>query len=248
MRRKVSNLNQSYGFVYQHKNRKLYIKWKALLPNSFCWKPAAGPPLKKTLNSSGPSASAKSHWLKNKAEKHFNRLHEHEESFSLSKTFPILQKTKCFEEPGEASSSCVRSFSICNVLWLPVRLESPLSPTPNSIESKEAIKIPSCRKKPLRRVDARRQLADMKRSRCSALLQCHCGGSHNNHPAGQERLLLLLLFFWCLQWGSSHLTGIIEEPGQGVLNSDSSGFKSCCFLNLTKQLGYKGFQWLYNLT
>lgn len=38
------------GF-FQHKNVKLKIKWKAMLPHSSCWKPAAGRPLQTTLSS-----------------------------------------------------------------------------------------------------------------------------------------------------------------------------------------------------
>lgn len=41
--------------------------------------------------------------------------------------------------------------------------EDPSVSTANPIESEGAIKIPSCHKKPLRRVDVGRLLADMKR-------------------------------------------------------------------------------------
>lgn len=123
-KRKGSNLNQMYGFVYQHKNGKVNIKWKALLPHSCCWKSAVGSPLKQTLNSSSPSASAKSHWLKNKAEKH---------SLSRSKSFPILRNKVLWGARRGLLLLCW-SFSICNVLWLPSRLETPLSlhQTPSS--------------------------------------------------------------------------------------------------------------------
>lgn len=58
-----------------------------------------------------------------------------------------------------------QAFSICNVLWLSLPpSEDPSISATNPIESEGAIKIPSCHKKPLRRVDAGRLLADMKRS------------------------------------------------------------------------------------
>lgn len=194
MRRKVSNLNQMYGFVYQHKNGKLNRKRKALLPHSFCWKPAVGSPLKQTLNSSSPSASAKSLWLKNNVEKHFKVPQP-------LRKFKLLQIISNPEKQSPLRSQARPPLLVLKLQHLQCIVAAfssgePSVSTPNTIESKEAIKIPSCRKKPLRRVDARRQLANMKRSpapHCSSVTaEAHTTAIQRR--AGTASILLFLVF------------------------------------------------------
>lgn len=86
--------------------------------------------------------------------------------------------------------------------------------TPNTIESKEAIKIPSCRKKPLRRVDARRQLANMKRSPAP-----HCfsvtAEAHTTTTQQGRNYFIFIVVGACSE-AEATCPGL-EGPGQGVL-------------------------------
>lgn len=78
--------------------------------------------------------------------------------------------------------------------------EDPSASAANPIESQEAIKIPSCHKKPLRRVDAGRLLAHMKRIPALLFTQLQTGsvfalvcpsrstGSDKKRTADQEAL------------------------------------------------------------
>lgn len=89
--------------------------------------------------------------------------------------------------------------------------EDPSVSALNPIESEGAIKIPSCHKKPLRRVDAGRLLANMKRSPaphcfsvCTRLSASLERVKQKNCPTEQE-----VLNFYCLHFHrGSHLSGI----------------------------------------
>lgn len=186
--------------------------------------------------SSSPS-KYKSHWLKNKTEKHFRV------SLPLSKVLAVpnhsesLKKKKVPWGARQGLLSLCWSFQHLQCIVAALSSGDPSVSTPNTIQSKEAIKIPSCRKKPLRRVDARRLLANMKRRPAP-----HCFGVCTHLPGSLQRLTQKLSniagtnsFF--IVFGSSEAAATcpgLEEPGQGVLTGDPScGFNRWNF-TLTK--------------
>lgn len=128
---------------------------------------------------------------------------------SRAKLFPIIQRSP--RQPDNVCSPWGEAFSICNVLWLSFPLKRPSISALNPIESEGAIKIPSCHKKPLRRVDAGRLLANMKRSPaphcfsvCARLSASLERVRQKNCPTEQE-----VLNFYCLHFHrGSHLSGI----------------------------------------
>lgn len=197
---------------FKHKSGN--IKWKALLPNSFCWTPAVG-------RNSEQLQSFRESKISLAEKQRGERLQEVPRAQRKFQPLQIVSnpsKQSALRSPARPPP-LVSKLQHLQCIVAAFRLETPLSPTPNSIESKEAIKIPSCRKKPLSRVDARRRLAKMKRSRSSTLRQSHCWGSHNNRPTGQEPLLLLVF----LAFAATELGW--EEPGLAAVSSGPGGFK-----------------------
>lgn len=101
----------------------------------------------------------------------------------------------------------IKDFSICNALWPSLPLKIPLSLWRIPLSQKKAIKIPSCHKKPLRRVDAGHLLADMKRipalllasaSDCLSVctgLSASLKRVRQNRPVDQEALNFYNLHF-----------------------------------------------------
>lgn len=114
--------------------------------------------------SSSPS-KYKSHWLKNKTEKHFRVPLPLSKVLAVPNHSESLKKKKKKVPWGAMQGLLSLCWSFQHLQCIVAALTSgdPSVSTPNTIQSKEAIKIPSCRKKPLRRVDARRLLANMKR-------------------------------------------------------------------------------------
>lgn len=177
--------------------------------------------------SSSPS-KYKSQWLKNKTEKHFRVPLPLFKVLAVPNHSQSLKKKVLWGTRQGLLSLCW-SFQHLQCIVAALSSGDPSVSTPNTMQSKEAIKIPSCRKKPLRRVDARRLLANMKRRPAP-----HCFSVCTHLSGSLQRLTQKLSnragtnsFF--IVFGSSEAAATcpgLEEPGQGVLTSDPScGFK-----------------------
>lgn len=170
----------------------------------------------------------KSHWLQNKTKKHF-RVPQ-----PRTKVSAVPNRSECFEEKvlwGARRGLLSLCGSLQHLQCIVAALSSgdPSVSTPNTIQSKEAIKIPSCRKKPLRRVDARRRLANMKRSWAGSTLPGSLQRLTQKLPnrAGTNSFFIV----FSSSEGAATCLGSEEPSDQGVLTSEPS-----CGFNGQKQL------------
>lgn len=114
-----------------------------------------------------------------------------------SKLNPEIERLKSLQKPNNVFLSfpfpCVwKSQHLQCIVSVPPS-EDPSVSAANPIESEEAIKIPSCHKKPLRRVDAGRLLADMKRIPALLFAQLQTGSVFAlvslSHSTGSDKKL-----------------------------------------------------------
>lgn len=155
--------------------------------------------------------SYSSNW---REEKKNNPQHTKETKIQIKSTNP---KVKMSSEASQCLLSlCFKVLASAMYCGRPSLWNPPLSNPPcamNPTESEEAIKIPSCHKKPLRRVEVGRLLADMKRIPAPDQFSVCIGLSaflkrvRQNCPADQEALNFYNLHFHsCSHWSGISAT------------------------------------------